>query len=57
LSYTAHEIIYRLLGGFSVQLGGFCSLRTKISGTYHGVNGHNGAENLPGCRVVFCNVY
>jgi hypothetical protein len=41
-----NEIIYQLLDGFSVQLGGFCSLHTKISGTYHGANDHIGAENL-----------
>jgi hypothetical protein len=45
-----NEIIYRLLDGFSVQLGGFCSLHTGISGTYHGANDHIGAENL---RVAF----
>ncbi|MDR2553001.1 MAG: DUF4469 domain-containing protein [Treponema sp.] len=41
-----NEIIYQLLDGFSVQLGGFCSLHTRISGTYHGANDHIGAENL-----------
>jgi hypothetical protein len=41
-----NEIIYQLLDGFSVQLGAFCSLHTKISGTYHGANDHIGAENL-----------
>jgi hypothetical protein len=34
------------LDGFSVQLGGFCSLHTRITGTYHGANDHIGAENL-----------
>ena len=41
-----NEIIYQLLDGFSVQLGGFCSLHTRISGTYHGGNDHIGADNL-----------
>ncbi|MDR2517300.1 MAG: DUF4469 domain-containing protein, partial [Spirochaetaceae bacterium] len=41
-----NEIVYQLLDGFSVQLGAFCSLHTKISGTYHGANDHIGAENL-----------
>ncbi|MDR2551673.1 MAG: DUF4469 domain-containing protein [Treponema sp.] len=41
-----NEIIYQLLDGFSVQLGAFCSLHTRISGTYHGANDHIGAENL-----------
>jgi hypothetical protein len=41
-----NEIIYQLLDGFSVQLGGFCSLHTRISGTYHGANDHIGADNL-----------
>jgi hypothetical protein len=41
-----NETVYQLLDGFSVQLGGFCSLHTRISGTYHGANDHIGAENL-----------
>ena len=41
-----NEMIYQLLDGFSVQLGGYCSLHTRISGTYHGANDHIGAENL-----------
>jgi hypothetical protein len=41
-----NEIIYQLLDGFSVQLGAFCSLHTRISGTYHGANDHIGADNL-----------
>jgi hypothetical protein len=41
-----NELVYQLLDGFSVQLGGFCSLHTRISGTYHGANDHIGAENL-----------
>ena len=41
-----NEIIYQLLDGFSVQLGGFCSLHTRISGTYHGGNDPIGADNL-----------
>jgi hypothetical protein len=41
-----NEIIYQLLDGFSVQLGAFCSLHTRISGTYHGANDHIGSENL-----------
>jgi hypothetical protein len=35
-----NEAVYQLLDGFSVQLGGFFSLHTRISGTFHG------AENL-----------
>jgi hypothetical protein len=41
-----NEVVYQLLDGFSVQLGAFCSLHTKISGTYHGANDHIGADNL-----------
>ena len=41
-----NEMVYQLLDGFSVQLGGFCSLHTRISGTYHGASDHIGAENL-----------
>ncbi|GHT79962.1 hypothetical protein FACS1894130_10210 [Spirochaetia bacterium] len=41
-----NEIVYQLLDGFSVQLGGFFSLHSKISGTYHGVHDHIGAENI-----------
>jgi hypothetical protein len=41
-----NELVYQLLDGFSVQLGGFCSLHTRITGTYHGANDHIGAENL-----------
>jgi hypothetical protein len=41
-----NEIIYQLLDGFSVQLGGFCSLYTRIRGTYRGTNDRIGAENL-----------
>jgi hypothetical protein len=41
-----NELVYQLLDGFSVQLGGFCSLHTRISGTYHGANDTIGAENL-----------
>jgi hypothetical protein len=41
-----NEIVYQLLDGFSVQFGGFFSLHTRISGTYHGTNDHIGAENL-----------
>ena len=41
-----NEMIYQLLDGFSVQLGGFFSLHTRIGGTYHGGNDHIGAENL-----------
>ena len=41
-----NEMVYQLLDGFSVQLGGFCSLHTRITGTYHGANDHIGAENL-----------
>lgn len=41
-----NEIIYQLLDGFSVQMGTFFSLHTKIGGTYHGANDHIGSENL-----------
>jgi hypothetical protein len=41
-----NEIVYQLLDGFSVQLGGFFSLHTRVTGTYHGANDHIGAENL-----------
>ena len=41
-----NEVVYQLLDGFSVQLGGFCSLHTRITGTYHGANDAIGAENL-----------
>ena len=41
-----NEMVYQLLDGFSVQLGSFCSLHTRISGTYHGPNDSIGAENL-----------
>ena len=40
------EVIYQLLDGFSVQFGGFFSLHTRISGTYHGANDTIGANNL-----------
>ena len=40
------EVIYQLLDGFSVQFGGFFSLHTRISGTWHGANDTIGAENL-----------
>ncbi|MDR2553215.1 MAG: DUF4469 domain-containing protein [Treponema sp.] len=33
-------------GRLFLQLGGFCSLHTRITGTYHGANDHIGAENL-----------
>ncbi|GMO55709.1 MAG: DNA-binding domain-containing protein [Treponemataceae bacterium] len=41
-----NEIVYQLLDGFSVQMSGFFSLHTRISGTYHGAHDHIGAENL-----------
>ena len=41
-----NEVVYQLLDGFSVQLGGFCSLHTSITGTYQGGNDHISAENL-----------
>ena len=41
-----NEVMYQLLDGFSVQLGGFCSLYTCITGTYHSANDRIGAENL-----------
>ena len=41
-----NEIIYQLLDGFSVQMGTFFSLHTKIGGTYHGANDHIDSENL-----------
>ena len=40
------EVVYQLLDGFSVQFGGFFSLHTRISGTYHGANDTITAENL-----------
>ena len=40
------EVIYQLLDGFSVQFGGFFSLHTRISGTYHGANDTITADNL-----------
>ena len=41
-----NEIVYQLLDGFSVQMGTFFSIHTKIGGTYHGANDHIGSENL-----------
>ena len=41
-----NEMIYQLLDGFSVQIGGFFSLHTRIGGTFHGPNDRIGAENL-----------
>jgi hypothetical protein len=41
-----NEMVYQLLDGFSVQVDGFFSLHTRISGTYHGAHDHIGAENL-----------
>jgi hypothetical protein len=41
-----NELIYQLLDGFSVQLGGFFSLHTRIGGTYHGANDRIGADSL-----------
>jgi hypothetical protein len=41
-----NEAVYQLLDGFSVQMGGFFSLHTRITGTYHGAHDHIGAENL-----------
>jgi hypothetical protein len=41
-----NEMIYQLLDGFSVQIGGFCSLHTRIGGTCHGANDGISAENL-----------
>ena len=40
------EAVYQLLDGFSVQLGNFISLHTRIGGTYHGASDHISAENL-----------
>ena len=41
-----NELIYQLLDGFSVQLGGFFSLHTRIGGTYRGANDRIGADSL-----------
>jgi hypothetical protein len=41
-----NETVYQLLDGFSVQMGGFFSIHTRVSGTYHGGHDHIGAENL-----------
>jgi hypothetical protein len=41
-----NETVYQLLDGYSVQMGDFYSLHTRIGGTYHGANDHIGAENL-----------
>ncbi|GHV90365.1 hypothetical protein AGMMS50268_37560 [Spirochaetia bacterium] len=41
-----NETVYQLLDGFSVQMGGFFSIHTRVSGTYHGAHDHIGAENL-----------
>ena len=41
-----NEVVYQLLDGFSVQLGGFCSLHTRITGTYHGSNDAISADKL-----------
>jgi hypothetical protein len=41
-----NEAVYQLLDGFSLQMGEFFSLHSKIGGTYHGANDHIGAENL-----------
>jgi hypothetical protein len=41
-----NETIYQLLDGFSVQLGGFFSLHTRVAGTYSGGHDHIGSENL-----------
>ena len=41
-----NELIYQLLDGFSVQLGGFFSLHTRIGGTYHGAGDRIGADSL-----------
>jgi hypothetical protein len=45
-SIFTSELVYQLLDGFSVQIGGFFSLHTRISGTYHGAGDHISAENL-----------
>jgi hypothetical protein len=41
-----NEVIYQLLDGFSVQMGSFFSIHTRIGGTYHGANDHISPENL-----------
>ncbi|GHU82646.1 hypothetical protein FACS189468_7060 [Spirochaetia bacterium] len=41
-----NETAYQLLDGFSVQMDGFFSLHTRISGTYHGAHDHISSENL-----------
>ncbi|MDR2501535.1 MAG: DUF4469 domain-containing protein [Treponema sp.] len=41
-----NEMVYQLLDGFSVQLGGFFSLHSRIGGTFHGPNDRIGGENL-----------
>jgi hypothetical protein len=41
-----NETVYQLLDGFSVQMGDFFSIHTRVSGTYHGAHDHIGAENL-----------
>ena len=41
-----NEVVNQLLSGFSVQLGGFCSLHTCITGTYRSANDRIGSENL-----------
>ena len=41
-----NEVVHQLLNGYSVQLGGFCSLYTCITGTYHSAGDRIGSENL-----------
>jgi hypothetical protein len=41
-----NETVYQLLDGYSVQMGDFYSIHTRIGGTYHGANDHISAEEL-----------
>ncbi|MHC6203779.1 DUF4469 domain-containing protein [Breznakiellaceae bacterium SP9] len=41
-----NEVVYQILDGYSVQMGSFFSLHTRVSGTYHGENDHIHAEDL-----------
>jgi hypothetical protein len=41
-----NEMIYQLLDGFSVQVGGYFSLHTRIGGTYNGERDAIGADKI-----------
>jgi hypothetical protein len=41
-----NEVIYQLLDGYSVQMGNFFSLHTRVGGTYQGANDRIRAEDL-----------